>query len=443
MIIRKSFFIKSFLGARKEGFQCSTEFNDFFAELSGFQNNGKNIEWEAKFPNFALSGIFNPKRAFETDLYLYEQGTFRALEEMNSKNLAQYESYSMNAAWPQLKNGNIRVTTSFEVERKPAFRANVNFSSQNAHSAFISIPAIGLNAKYNFAVQMKPTFMINYVHMVQMNAKKITKTIRSSGYRVNPRNLNALIASRNQIYHEFSITFPTNRACSTYRPTPENSLYSKLVIGSNKACFSGSQGHVAIHADPSDASAKFDFFSGLDLESQEAVWYINSVPLKSEILGQWDLDISDQQISIMTGVSLAGTAVETPIETQFQVLGKISGNDIISRIDGKFNEESFSYELNGQIAETRIAGTTQNSLTINIPNTKENVLGLKQIMIFLDSENLPIGVSVAQSDYLVQWLVDTQAPLIFLNVHNDDKVCVKKYFIIIFFKIFSFDESNK
>ena len=290
---------------------------------------------------------------------------------MNSKNLAQYESYSINAAWPQLKNGNIRVTTSFEVEQKPAFRANVNFSNQNAHSAFISIPAIGLNAKYNFAVQMKPTFNINYFHMVQMNSKKITKTIRSSGYRVNPRNLNALVASRNQIYHEFSIQFPTNRACSTYRPTPENSLYSKLVIGSNKACFSGSQGHVAIHADPKDAAAKFDFFSGLNLDTQEAVWYINSVPVKSEILGQWDLDMSDQQISIMTGLSLAGKAVENPIETQFQVLGKISGNDIISRIDGKFNEESFSYKLNGEIAEVQIAGTTQNSLTINIPNTKE------------------------------------------------------------------------
>ena len=360
-----------------------------------------------------------------TNLYLFDERTFQSLEEMNNKNLASFESYSIQTNWPQLKNGNMKIQSIFEVEQKPVFKGQVIFSNKNSHEAYIEIPAINLKARYQFFVQMEPTFEINYKHQIQMNAKKITKSIRSSGYKVNARSMDPLIASRNQMYHDFSVSFPSNRACSTYSQTPVQSLVTTFRMGTNKACFSGSQGHVAIKVTPDDESSRFEFFSGIDLDSEKAIWYLNSIPVKSEIIGQWDFDLSDQQISMGTSISLAGTAVETPIETQLEIIGQISGDDIRSRINGNFNNEAFTYELVGRVGQTEIAGTQQNSLTVNIPDDKNNVMGLKQIVVYLNADKYPVGISITQSDYLVQWLVDTQSHLVFLNIHNDDKVCLQ------------------
>ena len=126
----------------------------------------------------------------------------------------------------------------------------------------------------------------------------------------------------------------------------------------------------------------------------------------------------NKELSIATLLEAHGSLVRTPINSELQVSSVLRGDEVSASISGTY-PEAFQFDVSGEFGRRTIAGVSLDALVLN--NLPENIVSLHEVVIYYKNM-APIGMSVSQSSFVGEWLVDIESPLVFLNLENTDSV---------------------
>merc|ERR1719402_676874 len=207
-----------------------------------------------------------------------------------------------------------------------------------------------------------------------------------------------------------------------WSPAKENSLVSRVWVGNHMICFSGHDQQVAMRARTS-APWKFDFVSGLNMATRNIFWKLVSDPLSTSIEGQWvaDLSGSEKTLAVQTHIQASGKLLSEPLDAQVRVTNQISNTEISSVVSGMYQDQKFQYALAGELTTVTIAGVTTDALVLNIPQNDMNIIALHQVTVFYRTF-VPMGLSVAQSSFVAEWIVEPEVPVVYMSLKNTDAV---------------------
>ena len=397
--------------------KCNSALNNQFANFR-VDNTGNVLTWDIKTSVFALTGGVNPARQFRVTFYAFPNNYYSAANEITDSVLSTTEVLDVMAAWPVMSTGDRKIIVSVEYLQKVIGKTQMIYSSVGAHKAQLFAPAIDLKVSYD--LDMATDMEISYSHAIQMNPKKLRRTLAQVlGMRINIKDIKMITDRRHLIIHKFDVAYPSNKVCSGQMSTPKGSLVSKIVVGTSSVCMSVSDQHLAIRAMPQEQAWKFDFVTSLNLRERSALWSLINQQISTTVTGQWVKELTGEQkeLTLSTSVKASGSLLSEEIDARAEVSSIMQGDNIAAVLRGEW-KGPFEYQLTGSFSTTTVGGITADTLTLVMPT---NVLSVHGMKIFYKNQ-IPIGLSVAQSSFVGEWIVDFETPTIYLNLENSDEI---------------------